>query len=61
MLRECKEGPKLKLGGDARCDSPGHMYEVLELLSDGSGEQQDLDDRVDSGTYSSVPLGCCIT
>ena len=36
MLRECKEGPKLKLGRDARCVSPGHMakyssYSLMDL------------------------------
>ena len=38
MLRECKEGPPLKLGGDARCDSPGHMakyssYSLMDLVN----------------------------
>ena len=36
MLRECQQGPPLKLGGDARCDSPGHMakyssYSLMDL------------------------------
>ena len=38
MLRECKEGPPLKLGGDAGCDSPGHMakyssYSLMDLVN----------------------------
>ena len=37
MFQDCKEGPKLKLGGDARCDSPGHMakyssYSLMDLV-----------------------------
>ena len=38
MLQECKQQPPLKLGGDARCDSPGHMakyssYSLMDLVN----------------------------
>ena len=38
MLQARQQGPPLKLGGDARCDSPGHMakyssYSLMDLVN----------------------------